>query len=89
MGRGRSGGGSIILVEFPGLVGQVLFFTRNIKSHPKVSIEDQFTKNEEIYFTILRFDGKIYIFKNDMMQFLNIGSALLKQSRILKYDNEK
>jgi len=24
------------------------FFTRNIKSHPKVSIEDQFTKNEEI-----------------------------------------
>ena len=44
MGRGISGGGSIILVEFPGLIGQVLFFTRNIKSHPKVSIEDQFTK---------------------------------------------
>jgi len=28
---------AFILVEFPGLVGQVLFFTRNIKSHPKVS----------------------------------------------------
>jgi len=26
----------------------VLFFTRNIKYHPKVSKEDQFTKNEEV-----------------------------------------
>ena len=47
VGRVLSGGGSIILVEFPGLIGQVLFL-QEISNIILKLVEDQFTKNEEV-----------------------------------------